>query len=371
MKRPTRRQSADPCLTIRAAVLRQAARPLAIEELELEGPRDDEVLVRIVASGVCGTDVHFAETGAGGPVVLGHEGAGIVEEVGRAVRGVERGDHVVLSYQSCGHCTACRVDRPARCTHFWELNFGFARADGSNALQAHGVRGHFFGQSSFATHVLATRRNLVKVSKKLPLELLAPLGCGLQTGAGTVLNSLAVKRGEGLVVLGTGTVGLAAVMAGRVVGANPIVAVDLMPKRLALARNLGATHSINVHRSDVPKRLAAIAPHGIDYAVDTTGHQALIRAAAAGLKSGGKLALVADGGAPGDLPDGVEAIGVVDGDAVPSRFIPRLISLWQKGEFPFDRLVTFYDFDDINLAIAESAKGRAIKPILRISPTTP
>jgi len=180
---------------IRAAVLRKRGGPLEIESIEMEGPRDDEVLVRMVASGICHTDIDFCDDWdeTDNPVVLGHEGAGVVERVGRSVKSVKRGDHVVLSYQSCGRCRPCRSARPAHCEHLYEANFGFQRLDGSNALQRSGIRGHFFGQSSFATHTLATERNLVKVSKDLSLELLAPLGCGVQTGAGTVMNSLKVS----------------------------------------------------------------------------------------------------------------------------------------------------------------------------------
>ena len=207
MKSPT-----PSIIPIRAAVLRQPGAPLKIESLEMEGPRDDELLVRIVASGICHTDIDFCEGGASGPIVLGHEGAGVVEQVGRKVKGFKAGDHVVLSYESCGQCRPCRLGRPAHCERFWEANFGFARLDGTNSLQG-GVRGHFFGQSSFATHTLATARNVVKVPRTLPLKLLAPLGCGLQTGAGTVMNSLQVRAGASLAVFGVGSVGLAAVMA--------------------------------------------------------------------------------------------------------------------------------------------------------------
>ena len=192
---------------IKAAVLREPSRPMVIERLEMEGPREDEALVRLVASGVCHTDIDLWESGGSGPVVLGHEGAGVIERIGAAVQGFRRGDPVVLSYQSCGRCRDCKAGRPAKCRRFGELNFGFARPDGSNALQANGVRGHFFGQSSFATYALATERNMVKVSKKLPLQLLAPLGCGFQTGAGTVMNSLAVKSGSSLCVFGAGSSG--------------------------------------------------------------------------------------------------------------------------------------------------------------------
>ncbi len=161
---------------IQAAVLRQGGGALEIESLEMEGPRDDEVLVRLVASGICHTDIDFCDDWTGPPVVLGHEGAGVVEQVGRKVKGVQPGDHVVLSYQSCGRCPECRSGHPTVCEHFWDVNFGFQRLDGSNALHLSGVRGHFFGQSSFSTQALATGRNLVKVPQDLPLKFLAPLG---------------------------------------------------------------------------------------------------------------------------------------------------------------------------------------------------
>jgi len=226
---------------IQAAVLRKKGGPLKIESLEMEGPRESEVLVRLVASGICHTDIDFIddwdETDT--PVALGHEGAGVVEQVGRSVKSVKRGDHVVLSYQSCGHCRECKSRHPAHCKYFYEANFGFKRLDGSNALQRSEVRGHFFGQSSFATHVLATERNLVKVPKDLSLELLAPLGCGLQTGAGTVMNSLEVSKGRSIAIFGTGAVGIAAVMAARIVGAQPIIGVDIIPMRLQTRSEVG------------------------------------------------------------------------------------------------------------------------------------
>jgi len=186
------KQPDEIIIPIRAAVLRTPGRPLKIERLEMEGPRDDEVLVRLVAGGICHTDIDFCESVGSGPVVLGHEGSGVVEQIGKWVKGIKPSDHVVLSSQSCGRCRPCRRGHPVDCQRFWEANFGFARLDGTNALRG-GVRGHFLGQSSFATHALATERNLVKVPKSPPLELLVPLGCGLQTGAGTVMNSLAVR----------------------------------------------------------------------------------------------------------------------------------------------------------------------------------
>ncbi|MBI5570378.1 MAG: NAD(P)-dependent alcohol dehydrogenase [Desulfomonile tiedjei] len=354
---------------IQAAVLRKQDEPLKIETLQMESPREDEILVRIVASGICHTDIDFCDNwdSAATPVVLGHEGAGVVEQIGERVKGVTLGDHVVLSYQSCGVCRQCRSGCPTACERFWEANFGFERLDGSNALQRSAVRGHFFGQSSFATHALATKRNLVKVPKDLPLEMLAPLGCGLQTGAGTVMNSLQVSKGAGIAIFGTGAVGLAAIMVARIVGANPIVGVDRLPKRLELARELGATHVIDNRHEDVGSRITDITGSGVDYVVETTGDWKMNRLAIALLNPHGTVALLTGAGGTDALPEGRKTRGIIQGDAVPQRFIPKLIGLYKAGQFPFDRLVKFYAFGEINKAIADAKRGDTIKPVLRVS----
>jgi aryl-alcohol dehydrogenase len=352
---------------IQAAVLRKKGGPLRIESIETEGPRDDEVLVRIVASGICHTDIAFRDHWfeADNAVVLGHEGSGVVERVGKDVKSVKYGDHVVLSYQSCGHCRQCRSGHSAHCKYMWELNFGFQRPDGSNALHRSGVRGHFFGQSSFATYSLATERNLVKVSKGLPLELLAPLGCGLQTGAGTVMNSLKVPRRASIAVFGTGAVGLAAAMAARLVGAEPIIGVDIRPKRLKLGLELGLTHVIDNRRQDVAARIAEITGSGVDYVVETTTNPKMHQLAIEVLNPNGVVALLT-GEKGKSFPGGRKTLGIIQGDAVPQQFIPKLIKLYQAGKFPFDRLVKFYKFSEINRAIADSKSGETIKPVLRI-----
>ena len=370
---PLEKESGMKTHRIRAAVLRKKGGPLEIESIEMEGPREGEVLVRIVASGICHTDIDICDDWdeADTPVVLGHEGAGVVEGVGRNVRGVRRGDHAVLSYQSCGHCRQCRSGRPAHCKYLYEANFGFRRLDGSNALGRSGVRGHFFGQSSFATHALATERNLVKVSKDLSLELLAPLGCGLQTGAGTVMNSLKVSRGESIAIFGTGAVGIAAVMAARLVGANPIIGVDIKPRRLKLALKLGATHRIDNRRENVARRISVITGRGVDYVVETTANPKMHQLAMDVLNPHGTVALLTGESGTDSLPEGRKTLGIIEGDAVPQIFIPKLIDLYQAGEFPFDRLVKFYDFSDINQAIADAKRGDTIKPVLRISEVKP
>jgi aryl-alcohol dehydrogenase len=351
---------------VQGAVLRPRSALLKIEALEMEGPRDDEVLVRIVSSGICRTDIDWLDHWDGEPVVLGHEGAGVVEEVGNKVKGVTPGDHVVLSYESCGSCSECRKGHPAGCESFWELNFGFARPDGSNAYQSSRVRGHFFGQSSFATHTLVTTRNLVKVPGDVDLHLLAPLGCGLQAGAGTVMNSLRVAKGASVAIFGTGSVGLAAVMAARFLGANPIIGVDMNPGRLELALQLGATHVIDNRGGDIPASLTRITGRGVDYVLEITGDPKMYQIAVDALNQKGMVALVAGPGGGDSLPGGRKVVSVIQGDAVPQLFIPKLISLYRKGQFPFDRLVRFYDFNQISRAIADCRKGATIKPVLRI-----
>jgi len=355
---------------IQAAVLRRRGGPLKIETLEMDGPRDDEVLVRIVASGICHTDISYVDEwyeAAEGPLVLGHEGAGIVERIGKKVKRVRYGDHVVLSYQSCGRCRPCRSGHPADCQYLYDLNFGFKRLDGSNALHRSGARGHFFGQSSFATHTLATERNLVKVPMNLPLEILSPLGCGLQTGAGTVINALAVPAGASIAILGTGAVGLAAVMAARIVGADPIIGVDIVQARLDLAQELGATHVIDNRRDDVAARIRNITGRGVDYTMESTGDDKLYRLAVDVLIPKGTAAYLTGVSGPGSLPRGRRALSIIQGNAVPQIFIPKLITLYRKGLFPFDRLEKFYDFGQINRAIADAKRGRSIKPVLRVS----
>jgi aryl-alcohol dehydrogenase len=361
-----------PSQKIRAAVLRKKGGPLEIESLEMEGPRDDEVLVRVVATGICRTDIDIIDEwdNKETPAVLGHEGAGVVVKAGKNVKTVSPGDHVILSYQSCGHCPQCRRGHPWECRYLYEANFGFKRLDGSNALQQSGVRGHFFGQSSFATHSLATERNIVKITRAFPLDVLSPLGCGIQTGAGTVMNTLRVPRGGSIAVFGTGSVGLAAIIAARIVGANPVIGVDINPGRLELALELGATHIINNRGEDVASRISDITGGGVDYVLEITGDPVMLRTAIDVLNPQGTVALFTGESGLGPLPEGRKAISVVQGSSVPQIFIPKLIKLYQSGLFPFDRIEKFYDFADINQAIADAKRGDTIKPVLRVNEET-
>lgn len=363
---------------ITAAVTEKTGAPFVLQELELDGPRADEILVRIVAVGICQTDVHVRDRvqAPGLPMVLGHEGSGVVEEAGAAVTAVKPGDRVVLSYDACGECRFCLSGRYTYCQHAMTINFGGSRLDGTNALHRAGeeVHGHFFGQSSFATYALATERNVVKVPADLPLELLGPLGCGLQTGAGAVLNSLRVPANASIAILGTGAVGLAAVMAAHAAGANPIIGVDHVPKRLALATELGATHTIDARKEDIRKRIAEITDSGVDYALEITAQPEMLKLAVDILAPCGTAGQIG-GGIPGAeasismsrLLLGRTVRGIIQGDSIPRIFLPKLIEMYRRGQFPFDRLVRFYDFAQINQAVADAASGETIKPILRVT----
>jgi aryl-alcohol dehydrogenase len=374
---------AEVFMRVRAAVIEEQSAPFAIEDLELGEPRADEVVVRIVAAGICQTDLHVRdqEYPVPLPAVLGHEGAGVVEQLGSGVSSLAVGDHVVLTFDACGHCRPCRSALPSYCDSAFPANFGGARLDGSIALtrttpngNGNLLHGHFFGQSSFATHALASERNAVKVPDGTPLELLAPLGCGFQTGAGAVMNSLSVPAGSSIAVLGTGAVGLAAVMAAKVVGASPIVAVDINDARLKLASELGATHVVNPSRQDLVEAIAAIAPVGVDYVLEITARPQMLKTAVELLAPLGTAALI--GGAPAGTEAPVDMTtllfgrtlrGIVQGDSVPHLFIPRLIELFEAGRFPIDRLVRFYDFEEINQAVTDMSTGATIKPVLRVS----
>ncbi len=367
--------------TIRAAVCYGAQSPFTIEEATLGAPRAGEVLVRIVGAGICHTDMaaRDQQVPVPLPMVLGHEGSGVVEAVGPGVTEVAPGDAVILTFASCGTCPNCSDDAPAYCYQFGLYNFSGMRPDGSKAVTSPAgvLHSHFFGQSSFATHALASERNVVKVpasAAHVPLALLGPLGCGLQTGAGAVLNSMAVKAGRALLVIGAGAVGLSAVMAGKIAGATPIIAVDLHENRLDLARELGATHTVQ-GGGDLVAALRDICPDGLNYAFDTTGIAALIELAFGLLAPRGILGLVGASDHEAMLHfnelslmgGGKRVMGILEGDSDPKVFIPQLIEHHIAGRFPFEKLVETFAFEDINAAFACGESGRVIKPVLAVS----
>jgi aryl-alcohol dehydrogenase len=355
-----------------AAVLRSYEGPYKIEEVCLKaGPSEGEVLVRIAGCGLCRTDLAVRRSAGRSPLpaVLGHEGSGVVVETGGPDTRLNVGDHVVLSFDSCGHCRSCLGGAPAYCDSFASLNlFGGRKQNAERFTDAVGgeLAPRWFSQSSFAEYAVVPARNAVRVDPSLPVELLGPLGCGLLTGAGAVLIAFGVRPGDTLAVFGAGAVGLAAVMAATAAGAVT-VAVDQHAERLALAERFGA---IPLHVSaDLPHRIRQLTDGGAQYALDTTASPQLINDALTALRPRGHLGLVARLHTtlplePGALDRGRRISHICEGDAVPGLLIPRLIELWQAGRFPFDQLIRTYPLDDINEAERDFDAGRVVKPVL-------
>jgi len=362
---------------ITAAVAHKPMADFTLETLTLDAPRPGEVLVKVAAVGLCHTDL-AARAGMVPipmPAVLGHEGAGTVVEVGEGVTKVAPGDKVALTFTSCGQCTNCTLGSPAYCYQFLPLNYAGARPDGSAPLTwADGpVHSVFFGQSSFASHALANERNVVKLPEDAPLELVGPLGCGIQTGAGAVMNSMAAHPGSSLLVMGGGSVGLAGVLGGVVQGCETIIVLEPHQSRRALALELGATHALDPADGELAEQVRAILPFGVQYVFDTTGIPSVISASLGAMAPHASLGLV---GVPTDptasielnlmqaMIIGIKLYGIIEGGAVPDEFIPRLAALHAQGRFPFDKMITKFPFAQINQAIEAGHQGEVVKVVL-------
>jgi aryl-alcohol dehydrogenase len=365
-------------MRIVAAVSRDGVTAPVLEELELDSPRAGEVLVRIATAGICHTDLRAH---AGGvlptprPVVLGHEGAGTIMQVGPGVTGMRPGDRVVLSGSSCGVCAQCREQLPSYCVEGMPRSFGGARGDGSTALTQgeERIHSHFFGQSSFATHAIADASGVVPLGDDVPFEVASPLGCGVITGAGAVLNAFALRAGQTLAVFGAGGVGLSAVMAARLAGARAIVVVEPVESRRALALELGATLALDPAVDDVEVKVRAVVGRGVDFALNTTTLAPVLAMAQRVLGARGVLGFVSATREPFTAPlfpmlvGGQSLRGIVGGDSLPRRTIPQLLEFWRQGRFPVDRLITRFAFADIAAAFAACRAGTAIKPVLEVN----
>lgn len=361
-----------------AAVAHVREQDFTVEPIEVGAPRAGEVLVKIAGVGVCHTDLVFRDQVLTYPLpaVLGHEGAGTIEAIGEGVEGLAVGDKVVLGFSSCGHCPRCDEGLPSYCRTFPPLNYaGMRLEDGSMAFERDGeaVASHFFGQSSFAGHTIARARNVVRVETALPVELLGPLGCGFQTGAGGVMRSLAAKAGQSIAIIGGGPVGLAAVMGAVIQGCAPIVLVEPIAARREIGLQLGATHVVDPTAGDLTAMLREIAAEGIDFVFDTSGNVGAIEAGLASLGAHGALGLV---GVPksGDaaisvnigalMTPGHRILGIIEGDSDPQVFIPELLAHHAAGRFPFDTLIRTFPLAEINEAIAAQARGEFVKAVL-------
>lgn len=361
-----------------AAIAREAHGDFTVEQVDIASPRAGEVRVRIAGVGLCHTDLiardQFIPIPL--PAVLGHEGAGVVEAVGEGVTKVAVGDRVVLGFSSCGHCPRCEEHLPSYCREFPVLNYAGARGDGTTAISIDGapVSANFFGQSSFAAHAVTHERNLVRIeADDVPLELLGPLGCGFQTGAGGVMRSLACPEGSTIAIFGGGPVGLAAVMGAVVQGCAAIILVEPFAARRQMALELGATHVIDPAQGDVGAAIRAILPDGVEFAFETSGREAVVEAALASLASHGLLGLVGVPPRPESslsinlaslITYGHRIHGIVEGDSDLDTFIPELVALHRAGRFPFDRLIRTYPLSEINAAVAAQLRGECIKAVL-------
>src|SRR6516225_1201487 len=364
-------------MQISAAVVQEVGAPFTLTEVELQEPAPDEVLVQIAGAGICHTDIAVQHGHLPFPLpgVLGHEGSGTVLQVGADVTTIAPGDQVGISFNSCAQCPQCSKGQPAYCHSFLEYNFGGMRPDGSSGLASAGTKlgANFFGQSSLATHALAHERNVVKLPPGAPVELVGPLGCGIQTGAGAVMNSLDVQPGSTVVIAGGGAVGLSAVLAAVVRDAASIIVVDLQPSRRTLATELGATHTIDPKAGPLYDQVKEIAPAGADYAVDTTAVIPVVEQLLASLGMRGILGLI---GVPAD-PQAVFSVGlfqptltglsirgIIEGDADPKTFIPYMLDLHSQGKFPFDKLITTMPLTQINEAVEAQHRGEVLKAVL-------
>lgn len=365
-------------MKIKAAVVPEVGAQFEIRDnidLHEVGPTD--LQIHMVASGICHSDeaIRKGDASLGYPVILGHEGARIVEKVGSEVKNFEVGDHVILSFYSDGTCDNCLKGMPTKCRSYAQYNLSGVRADGEDHFQENGQHiSDMFNQSSFTTTTVVDQRNAVKIDKSFDLRKVGPLGCGYVTGSGTVLNTLKPKPGDTIAVFGTGAVGLAAMMAGRISGCIKVIAIDIVPERLELAKELGATHTINSKQEDAVAKIKELTGgYGVDWTVDTTGLPAVIKNAIATLAQSGTCAAIAvtphliELSTWNDLcVDDKKVVGVNMGDSIPQIDIPRLLEFYKLGWFDFDKTEKFYDFEEINQANADSVSGKTIKPVLII-----
>ena len=365
-------------MKVEAAVAYPGLDQFTVQEIEIAEPARDEILVKIAGVGICHTDLLVREAAAmiyQNPVVLGHEGAGTVVAIGGDVTKVKVGDEVAVTFRSCGTCGNCETGPASYCENFHALNMSGTRADGTRPLQGleGELDGNFFGQSSFASHCLTYESNVVRVADGIPTEIAGPLGCGIQTGAGAILNSLDVEPGSTLLVTGGGPVGQSAIMAAKMRGCSTIILLEPQESRRRFALQHGATHVLDpTDDIVVEEEVRKIVPAGLNYALDTTGLPSVLKSAAASLKAKGSLGMVGLSHTDEDMPvkvnqfggQGIRVIGIIEGDSDPDEFLPYLMEQHLAGNLPFDDMITTYPFSEINEAIADQHQGKCLKAVL-------
>ncbi len=377
-------------MKIRAAIATAPGKPLSIEDVDLAedlGPH--EVLVRNVASGICHSDMSMRDLPEGftfvpgfdflpKPVILGHEGSGVIEKIGSEVTTLTPGDHVIMTFHYDGECPNCERGMHPYCETFLQNNLSGLRVDGSRAVSSpnhSALSASYHQQSSFATYSIATDHNAIRVPEDMPLEMLGPLGCGFLTGAGAVINRLKPRKGASFAVFGAGPLGFAAMQMARQAGCDVIIAVDLHESRLALAREFGATHTVNASEvENSVDAIRAICPWGVDYSYEAAGSAAVMTQAVEATAPQGHCVIsgvVLDPEArvsivPAALEAGKSVSGITMGDGNVPETLAKLIEVVRSGEFPIHKLIAYYDFEDINQAIEDSERGRSVKCVVRM-----
>ncbi len=364
-------------MKMKAALLYAANEPLRIEEVTLDDPQDHEVMVRLVATGICHSDLLLmkGEVPTQFPVVAGHEGAGVVEKVGRGVVSVRPGDHVVLpAISNCGRCRPCIQGQPTLCLETLPAHLAGGMLGGGKRL--HNDRGDvnvLYSQGSFAEYVVVHESSAIKVRPDAPPDVVCSLSCRITTGVGAVARRAGVRTGESVVIFGAGAVGLGAVMGARLCGAGQIIVVDMVRERLETARQLGAGHTVDASRENPQQRVFEITGGGADYALECIGKTSVMMQAFSCLHSTGTLILVGAAPAadmvsfyPFEFLFGKTVKGAFLGNVWPSIEIPRLVELFMDGLLPVDRLVaTSYRLDQINDAVQAVDKATVMRAVIR------
>jgi alcohol dehydrogenase len=372
-------------MKIRAAVLNQmgatlpyaVSKPLSIEQLELDSPGPGEVLVKIGAAGLCHSDLSTINgvRPRPTPMAMGHEAAGIVEEIGPGVDDLKRGDHVVLTFvPSCGHCLPCAEGRPALCEPGAAANGAGTLLSGSRRLHRNGTDiHHHLGCSAFADYATVSRRSLVKVDPDLSFEEAALFGCAVLTGVGAVLNTARVTPGSSVAVVGLGGVGLCSILGAFVAGARRIVAVDLFDEKLALAKSLGATDTFNASDPDCIQQIRSATNGGVEYAFELAGSVKAMELAYKITARGGMTVTAGLPPAADTIP--IPQVNLVAeertvkgsyiGTCVPVRDLPRYVALYRQGRLPVNKLVSGkLKLEEINVGFDRLREGKAVRQII-------
>jgi len=370
---------------MKAAVCYEIGKPLQVEEVTLDKPKDHEVLIKLVACGTCHSDLHFmrGDMPMPTPVVVGHEGAGIVEKVGPGVTTLKRGDHVILMVGfSCGKCSFCAGGRPTLCIENLPIQMMATLPGGEKRLHKGDQElHHLFGLACFAEYAVVHERSAVKVREDAPLDVVCILGCGTSTGIGAVLNTAGLRAGESIAIYGCGGVGLGAVMAAKLAGAGMTIAVDKVDRKLKMAKELGADYIINAAQENPQERIASLTGKdvltplqaGADYALECIGNADVMMQAFASIHIGGKCLVMGMAPlgamlniAPFEFLLGKTITGSTQGDIKPLVDVPRYVDLYMNGKLPLDKLISkSYRLDQINEAYGALERGEIIRGIVR------